>query len=100
MGLKVFKLKKKDLKSATLLQIAIRDKNNGVHVNPSDMFLSKKDYNILTKNTKKTIQTQVKYRLSKNKLDLYTQMEMLNLGPNQTLEDIIKSGYLLVITRD
>lgn len=51
---------------------------------PEFVYMSKTDYKTLRKN------------LTKKYGKLFTEMHLLNLGPNQSLENAVKDGYLIV----
>lgn len=92
--MKVIKLKKSYLKDPeTLLRKvgAVKD-SKGL---PSFVYISKEDYKTLRNNTKKCIKNTNPWA-SINAINYGTEFQLLDLGPNQGLEDAIKPGYALI----
>jgi hypothetical protein len=62
---------------------------------PQHVYVSKQDYKILENGVRKLAKKQ--YRgCRKQYIDNVVGFEMLNYGPNQTLEDVLKPGYAIV----
>ena len=95
--MKAIKLTKKMLGMcpADLLVVLKATNTNGRTGYPNHVYFSKDDYRILESNVKKKAKKQYP-GATKNQIDCTIGFEMLNYGPNQTLEDAIKSGYALV----
>ncbi len=94
MSIKVIKLTKKDLLTPSNLLL----KTNAVIGNqafPQHVYISKKDTKTMKKNLTNLAKKQFK-KAKKNHISMSVGMEMLNLGPNSLLEDVIKDGYALV----
>ena len=62
---------------------------------PNHVYISKKDNTTLVKNLIKKLKKEMSWA-SKHRIQLALGFELLNLGPNQTLENVIKPGYILV----
>jgi hypothetical protein len=62
---------------------------------PQHVFFSKEDYAELRKNLKKNAKKEIPYA-GERLLNYSVEMDLLNLGPNQGLEDVIKPGYALI----
>lgn len=97
MELKIVKLKKSWLKKSPLdllraLGAVQLDKREAY---PEKVYMSKEDYAKLRKNTMK-LYRQEYGSLSSNALRNAVGMELLNFGPNQSLGNAIKPGYVLV----
>jgi hypothetical protein len=92
--MKVIKLTKKDLLSPSNLLLKA-DAVIGNQAYPQHVYVSKKDKEKMKKNLVALAKKQFK-GAKKNRIDMAVGMEMLNLGPNSSLEDVIKDGYALV----
>ena len=92
--MKIIKLTKKDLLSPSNLLIKA-DAIVGNQAYPQHVYLSKKDNNTIKNNLTILAKKQFK-TATKNQIQMSVGMEMLNLGPNSSLEDAIKDGYALV----
>ena len=62
---------------------------------PSCVYMSKADYKELRQNLVKSAKKQYPYA-TKNRLDSSVNMELLNYGPSESLQDAIKPGYVLL----
>jgi len=69
----------------------------GYQAYPSDVYVSKEDYKSMVKATIKMFRKEYPYmKPSSTKLRASIGVHLLNLGPNETLGDAIKPGYVLV----
>lgn len=90
---KILKMEPKDL----LIALGAVDLDKG-RAFPECVYMSKKDYLIFRKNLTKTIKKC--HPLTKpTRIQYFVGIELLNLGPNESLENAIKPGYILVDTR-
>lgn len=97
MDLKVVKIKKSWLKKepADLLRLlgVVDEKLREAH--PERAFSSKEDYAKLRKNLLKLFKKE-RPGFTKKWYDMAVGMELLNFGPNQSLEEVIRPGYMLI----
>lgn len=96
VGVKIVKISKRDLKDLpkllTKVGAVFRDQ-----AYPSAVYCSKEDAKEIRKNLLKSFKKEYPY-LSNNKLKFSESMTWLNLGPNESLQDAIRPGYILVDT--
>jgi hypothetical protein len=62
---------------------------------PQHVYMAKEDYKKLTENLK-TYAKKMNPNSIKRIIDYSVGADMLNYGPNQTLEDAIRPGYVLI----
>lgn len=94
--MKAIKLSKKDLKDTTVL---LKKANAvvGDQAYPGAVYISKEDAALLKANLRAAIKKEFPY-LKKGKVDYTLGLEWLNLGPNESLQNVIRPGYILVDT--
>ncbi len=66
---------------------------------PGRIYISKKDYVELKRKYKKALRKKYPY-ISPRKLESSVEMHFLNLGPNQSLETVLKPGYAVIYERE
>lgn len=89
------KLTKKQLKMVPydlLLSLGVNDDKNA---NPDKVYMSKEDYNNLKLNIERVLLKE-KRSLTKHLVELSVGMELLTYGPNTSLADGIRPGYVLI----
>lgn len=92
--MKELKVTTKDLKDTRkLLQKA--GAINGNIAYPEHVYISKEDAKIVKKNLTNLVKKEYP-NLMKSKVTMTVGMEWLNLGPNQSLENAVRPGYILV----
>lgn len=88
------KIKKTHLRDLVKL-LRAADAVDGVCAYPSGVYISNQDYKELVKNVKKSFKKEYP-GISPNALKNAVGIHLLNLGPNQSLGESIRPGYLLV----
>lgn len=94
--MKVIKITKRMLKDLDYLlqKVGATYKRNAF---PETVFISKQDYKILKRNLRSNLRREIPYA-AKGAIDYAVGAVLLNLGPNQLLEEVIKPGYLVIDT--
>lgn len=92
---KIVKLSKKDLNSS--LEDLLKKYNlvMGTSAFPERLYLSKKDYNKLYNNIKKLFKKELKIG-GKSYINYSVDAYFTTLGPNTSLQNIIKPGYAII----
>lgn len=95
MVFKTIKLSKKDLNSS--LEDLLKKYNlvQGNTAFPEKLYLSKHDYEILYKNITKQFKKELKVG-GKSYIDYCVGVYFVNLGPNTSLQNVIKPGYAII----
>lgn len=81
-----------------LIAVGVADVESG-NANPDRVYVSKADYKKIEQNARRLLKQQYPY-LSGRHMKYSLGMEMLNYGPNQSLQDAIREGYALVRLED
>lgn len=81
---------KKMLPDTLLLKLGAVHKGYGL---PTHVYMSKEDYKELTAVVRRQFKKEYP---GSQRTEYSTQMTMLNLGPNTSLQDGIRPGYILV----
>ena len=93
--MKVVKLRQSDLKKPVEDLLRKLGAVKGKLAFPNCVYMNTNDYKVLTRNM--VLHVKKAYpNLRKNKVDYTVGMIMLNLGPNTSLGDAIKPGYVLI----
>jgi hypothetical protein len=94
--MRIVKIKANDLKDAEKLlrKVGAVEENQAF---PDCVYLSKEDTATLRKNLMVQAKKQYPY-LKKDKIEGIVAMELLNLGPNESLAKVLKKGYAVVDT--
>lgn len=94
--MKTVKLKKSWLSDPEKLLRAVGAVNDKLsRAFPSEVYLSKEDYKVLTQNTAKAFKKKYPF-IHKRKLESSIAIHMLNLGPNESLGSAVRPGVALV----
>jgi hypothetical protein len=96
MNMKLVKIKKSDLKGDFEDFLRTVSKRAGKVLMPDQVYISKVDYLVLRKNVKALVNKKFRSYTSTYKQNVLAIADLQH-GPNQSLQDGIASGFVLVV---